>query len=83
MPMYEYVCRDCGQRFERLSWTAEAAAPACGCGSQAVERIWFSRVAVGHAGGEGGGAADFAGCGEGGGDCCGGGMCGMGDGDIQ
>jgi putative FmdB family regulatory protein len=81
MPMYEYVCRDCGGQFERLSWTAEAAAPRCACGSQAVDRIWFSRVAVGRA--EAGGGADFAACGEGGGGCCGGGMCGMGEGGIQ
>ncbi|HET9783803.1 MAG TPA: zinc ribbon domain-containing protein [Terriglobales bacterium] len=82
MPMYEYVCRDCGQQFERLSWTAAPAAPACACGSRAVERIWFSRVAMGHTDG-GASAADFAGCGETGGGCCGGGMCGRGEGDIQ
>jgi putative FmdB family regulatory protein len=83
MPMYEYVCRDCGEQFERLSWSAEAAAPRCGCGSEAVDRIWFSRVAVGHAE-AGGGSADFAPCGDsGGGGCCGGGMCGMGGGEVQ
>ncbi len=81
MPMYEYRCEDCGAKFERLSWKAAdaagaAAAPRCGCGSSRVERIWFSRVAVG---GRSEAEGDFGdsggeGCGAEGG-CCGGGAC--------
>lgn len=79
MPMYEYQCSACGGRFERLSWGEGAAQVRCGCGSAAVERIWYSRTAIGVAEGEAGfadsdGAAD---CGNPGG-CCGGRSCAMG-----
>ncbi|GBD29113.1 hypothetical protein HRbin32_00198 [bacterium HR32] len=40
MPLYEYVCRDCGQQFERLSTYAEADSVACErCGSPQVRRL--------------------------------------------
>lgn len=29
MPMYEYACRACGHKFEKLVKTFNAAAPAC------------------------------------------------------
>jgi putative FmdB family regulatory protein len=82
MPMYEYRCEDCGAKFERLSWKtgAEGAnATQCGCGSSRVERIWFSRVAVGgrsesDAGGDLGDSFEGGDCGAEGG-CCGGGAC--------
>lgn len=81
--MYEYRCRDCGRVSEHLSWGAAAAEPRCGCGSAALERIWYSRFAMAGGGGEldaadpgsgfdaGGDGGDEAGC-------CGGGACGAG-----
>lgn len=76
MPMYEYQCQDCGQRFERLSWGNEGKVR-CGCGSEQAQRIWFSRVAMAKSGGEAeGGEMD---CDSGSEGCCGGGACGMND----
>lgn len=52
MPLYEYQCRQCGRRFERLRRLqdeAEGEKPqgvTCDCGSREVERIEYSRVAV-------------------------------------
>ncbi len=72
--MYEYRCEDCGTKFERLSWKAgDGGETRCGCGSSRVERIWFSRVAVGgHGESESEGGGDFGdACGAEGG-CCGG-----------
>lgn len=68
MPMYEYQCEACGERFERLSWGQAEAQARCACGSQQVERIWFSRVAVATAAPEAGVCARPGGC-------CGGGQC--------
>lgn len=48
--MYEYQCGTCGTRFERLSRDTAAAGVRCNCGSNQVERIWFSRVALAHGG---------------------------------
>ncbi len=50
MPIYEYVCADCGELFEHFWPTIKAAdegqAPTCpGCGSRATQRI-VSQVAV-------------------------------------
>jgi putative FmdB family regulatory protein len=58
MPLYEYVCPECGTPFERLVSFSQADAPqACpGCGhDKAVKKI--SRVAMHSAGGSDGGAA--------------------------
>lgn len=51
MPLYEYLCRECGQTFERLrrlsDQDGDPANPVrCPCGSTQVERIVYSRVAV-------------------------------------
>ena len=63
MPAYDYVCADCGERFEvRMSMAAyaEGAKPACeACGSTRVERA-FTAVGVltgGRSGGTSGGGA--------------------------
>jgi len=46
MPIYEYSCRACGQRFEELVF-GQAPAPACPtCAGADVERL-LSAVAVG------------------------------------
>jgi putative FmdB family regulatory protein len=40
MPVYEYVCTRCGERFERLASYAEADRVSCqGCGSDRVRRL--------------------------------------------
>jgi putative FmdB family regulatory protein len=68
VPAYDYVCRDCGARFEvRMSMAAysESAKPDCErCGSSRVERA-FTSVSV-LTGGRGGGASSAASCGSGG-----------------
>lgn len=72
--MYEYRCKTCGNLFERLSWGNQTATVTCACGSETVERIWFSRVAVGvPAGGHDAGPCSQP---EG---CCGGGACQIGE----
>jgi len=69
VPTYDYVCQECGQRFDvRMSISAYSAGakPSCSsCGSANVER-GFTTVTVltGSRGSAGGGAA--AGCGSGG-----------------
>ncbi len=76
MPIFEYRCQQCGQQFERLSWGGEQT-PTCGCGSQKVERVWYSRVAVSTSGRASEPAFADGCCGGGDeGGCCGGGTCG-------
>jgi putative FmdB family regulatory protein len=62
MPLYEYVCKSCSKQFEEIvSGDATPHCPACSTAS--VERVPFSRVAVGKSGGDAG--ADLpAGCGR-------------------
>ncbi len=39
MPIYEYVCEDCGRAFEKLATVAEQAVPACPtCGSPRTKK---------------------------------------------
>ena len=39
MPMYDFLCTACGEKFEELVLNGEAASPACPqCGSTATER---------------------------------------------
>jgi putative FmdB family regulatory protein len=76
MPIYEYVCRGCAQKFEKLvrRWGDEVSCPACA--SDSVEKQ-LSTFAVSSASGP----ASFEGCGMPAGGCgapaCGGGSCGM------
>lgn len=45
MPLYEYVCKQCGERFEALSRPGEKAA--CEhCGSRDVEKLLSAFAAV-------------------------------------
>ena len=64
MPLFEYTCRDCGERFEELrSAKDQGPAPACPtCGSAEVARL-LSAFATGGAGTsrEGGGGASSCG----------------------
>jgi putative FmdB family regulatory protein len=67
MPIYEYVCRDCGERFEKLvrSWGETVACP--GCEAEAVDKQVSSFAFSGAASGPGGGGG--CGCGRGGCGC--------------
>ena len=69
MPVYEYVCRGCGQAFERYvqRWSEPVACPACASGEVEKQLSTFAMAGSGSAGGA------MAG---GGGGCCGGGGCG-------
>ena len=64
MPLFEYTCRDCGERFEELrSARDEVPGPACpACGSAKVASL-LSAFATGGAGTsrEGGGGASSCG----------------------
>lgn len=69
MPIYEYVCRDCGDRFQRMRAMAERLrAPECGvCGSPHTSLALSVPGRVGAAT-----AAAEGSCGMGDGSCCGG-----------
>ncbi|GIV00243.1 MAG: hypothetical protein KatS3mg014_1858 [Actinomycetota bacterium] len=57
VPLFEFTCRDCGARFERLL-PAASPDPACPtCGSAAVSRLLSAFAAPGITGGDGSGAA--------------------------
>lgn len=77
MPIYEYVCTDCTEKFERLvrRWGEAVSCPACS--SDAVDKQ-LSTFAVSSGGGR---AEAFGGCGRDDGGCgapaCGSGSCGM------
>jgi putative FmdB family regulatory protein len=71
MPLYEYACRACGTRTERMRRTADRLdAPNCPeCGARTA--LAMSAPGKVGSGVSGGGAESFAGgCGTGG--CCGG-----------
>jgi putative FmdB family regulatory protein len=43
MPIYEYRCEACGERFEEYLNASTAPPPPCtACGSDKVERLWSS-----------------------------------------
>jgi putative FmdB family regulatory protein len=78
MPLYEYRCRDCGDRFEVLQRLGEGAAglscPACGAGALDKQFSSFATTSSSSS------ALADAGCGAaecGAGACCGGGGCGI------
>lgn len=74
MPIYEYACRQCGGRFERIRGRAERLnAPACPeCAS--AETMLVMSVA-GKVGGSAASLATVPACEGGRGSCCGGGAC--------
>jgi putative FmdB family regulatory protein len=46
MPIYEYRCEECGERFEELVPASAKAAPPCpGCGAEGAKRL-FSMFAT-------------------------------------
>ncbi len=68
MPAYDYVCEECGAKFEvRMSMSAysEGVKPPCeACGSKQVARAFTSVNVL--TGGRGGGVSSAASCGSGG-----------------
>jgi putative FmdB family regulatory protein len=68
MPLYEYLCRDCGQAFERYvrAWGEAVSCPTCG-GASVEKKV--SSFAFTAAGGAGTSAADGCGWGRGGCGC--------------
>jgi putative FmdB family regulatory protein len=68
MPVYEYLCQGCDQRFERYvhAWGEPVACPRCA--GEAVEKLLSSFALAGttSSGSTGGGC----GCGRGGCGCC-------------
>ena len=81
MPIYEYMCRDCGTRNEFLEGvTREKVDKVCSeCGSTKLDKlISMAAFTVSSSGGceggacacEGGGHSHGGGCGCGGGGCC-------------
>lgn len=75
MPLYEYACRECGARFERMRKTADRlSAPACPACTSGETMLVMS--VTGWVGGASASAAAAAPACEGGhGPCCGGGAC--------
>ncbi|HEY8745770.1 MAG TPA: zinc ribbon domain-containing protein [Chloroflexota bacterium] len=73
MPLYEYACLDCNDRFEdlRAATRADAAVPCTTCGSSRVKRL-LSVFATRSYGTEGG---TMVASGGGGGGCACGGNC--------
>ncbi len=46
MPVYKYLCQDCGRRFSRFFWRiADADKAQCRCGSSEIEQL-VSRVSM-------------------------------------
>ncbi len=64
MPMFEYVCRACGERFEELrSAKDDEPGPLCPeCGSEKVVKL-VSAFATGATGGNRGGGGGASSCG--------------------
>lgn len=79
MPLYEYHCRACGGRFERIrkfeERTAAQNCPRCSAAEVELALSVPAMVGTGSGGGAAFGESSPAGTGFGG--CCGGGACGM------
>ncbi|HTS13767.1 MAG TPA: zinc ribbon domain-containing protein [Candidatus Limnocylindrales bacterium] len=71
MPIYEYVCNDCGERYERIVFNQKTAitCPKCSSRRQTLQLSVFAAPANGTK--ANGGSSPMSG-----GGCCGGGGCG-------
>lgn len=66
MPIYEYVCRHCQHRFERLMWPGEDEAPACPeCGRSDVQKLVSAGAVRPHGIPTGGGGWNLPKCAKG------------------
>lgn len=74
MPIFEFSCGKCGQRFEELVPAASAKVPCPACGSRRVRKAVSAFAVTGEARQAGGhvGCGGCGGCGSGGGHKCGG-----------
>jgi putative FmdB family regulatory protein len=77
MPLYEYRCRSCDERFEVLQRVGEGAETAVcpACGGHEIDKQLSTFATAAPA--TGASAQEFSSCAPGG--CCGGGACGLGD----
>jgi putative FmdB family regulatory protein len=73
MPIYEYVCDDCGERYERIVMSKSQAieCPKCASAKQTIQLSVFAAPANGGKSSSGSSSAPSSG-----GGCCGGGGCG-------
>lgn len=73
MPIYEYVCDDCGERYERIvmSRTQSVACPKCSSARRTIQLSVFAAPSNGSKSSNGSSSAPSSG-----GSCCGGGGCG-------
>ncbi len=72
MPIYEYLCDDCGEHYERivLSKSAAIACPKCASAKQTMQISVFA--AHGNGAKSSGGSSSSSGSSSSGGGCCGG-----------
>jgi putative FmdB family regulatory protein len=72
MPIYEYVCKDCGERYERIVMSHEQAitCPKCASAKNTIQHSVFAAPSHGKS------SAGFSRSAPSGGGCCGGGGCG-------
>jgi len=77
MPIYEYICEDCGSRYERivLSQAGDVSCPKCASSRAALQLSVFSARTKSNGAGAMNGAASDAGA-PSGGCACGAGGCG-------
>jgi putative FmdB family regulatory protein len=78
MPIYEYICEDCGSRYERivLSQAHAVSCPKCASGRGALQLSVFSARTKSNGANSINGAASDAGASSGGSCACGAGGCG-------
>jgi len=63
MPLFEYQCRDCGEKFEELVLGAETGIVCPKCGSDQVGRLMSVFASSGTGSGSGGGCSAPSGSG--------------------
>lgn len=63
MPIFEYTCSDCRERFELLILSSRAGAAQCpDCGSGRVKKLFSAFAVTGRASGGRAGGSGCAGC---------------------
>lgn len=67
MPIYEYVCKDCGNEFEELIFSVDAPAPCPKCGSADTEKLMSACASRSDTGGPDPEVLKSLSCGSGGG----------------
>jgi len=72
MPIYEYVCEECGERYERIVMSREQliTCPNCASAKNTLQLSVFAARSIGKS------SAGSSSSGPSGGGCCGGGGCG-------